>query len=441
MRLNYRKIFAEVEPGIREFAFQREFVDLGRETGPANPEWIKGRAIYEIYVRAFSEEGSFKAVQAALPELKQYGIDVIWFMPIFPIGEKERKGPLGCPYSIKDYFTVNPEYGTEQDFKNLIENAHRLGMKVLIDMVPNHVAHDYRYLKTIPELIRYDENGKPLRKVADWTDVVDVDYSRPATREHMAEVMKHWITEYDVDGYRCDVAGLVPMDFWEWAAPQLRALKEDFYLLAEWESQLLHQKVFNSTYDWSTLQILKDVFEKKVSVQRLAEWLLTKAAIYPQNALPLRFLENHDLPRAAAEFSEEQVLCGLLFIFSLHGVPLIYNGQEIGARQTPSLFEKQTIEWQDKNEKMYAFLQSLLRLRKEKAALSSKEYVFKSAYFKDGILSFEKEDLWIIINFSDVQREIAAEDGELLLNTHHKLRRHAGRWQLQPCQGILLRKQ
>ncbi len=440
MKIDAQQVFEKIEPKIKRLGFDSTFLDLGDETGPLNPDWIKGQVIYEIYVRAFSEEGTFNAVKKALPALKETGIDVIWFMPIYPIGRVQRKGSLGCPYSIKDYFTVNPEYGTEGDFKELVQTAHRLGMKVLIDMVPNHVAHDYVHLKKIPQLVRYDDRGNPLRKVADWTDVVDLDYTQQVTWQHMAEVMKHWIAHFDVDGYRCDVAGLVPFEFWEWIVPQLRELKEDFFLLAEWESHRLHAIGFNSTYDWSTLDLFLLSINQKEALKTLADWVAAKKAFYPKNALPLRFLENHDLPRAASQFSEDQLLAGLLFIFTLHGIPLIYNGQEIGSEKTPSLFEREPVDWQKKNHRVKRILEQLITLRKKDPALSTDQYHFEEKYLNEDIWYLKKNDLVVIINFSGNQRTVPLPNGKLILNTSQKFETKQGQINLSGYQGLLFKE-
>jgi glycosidase len=398
MDLNIRQIFAQVKERVPEMAFDREFILLKDWQGPEVPAWLQGRTLYEIYVRAFSEAGTFKGVTERLPELKELGIDVVWLMPIYPIGQQNRKGRWGSPYAIRDYFNVNPEYGTAADFRTLVQTAHAMSMKVVIDMVPNHVAPDYVALQDQPHLIARDAQGRPRRKVADWSDIVDLDYGNARTREHMAQVMKFWIDEFDVDGYRCDVAGFVPLDFWEWVVPQLKEKKHDFYLLAEWESPRLH-RVFHSTYDWSTLRLLRRAFHGEVAL--LARWILAKQLMYPQNALPLRFLENHDLPRARTIFPGEQWAAALTVLFSLHGLPLIYNGQEWGASATPSLFERQPIERNESDERFLRITQKLIGLRKKHPALSSGQYFFFDTALRDNVLVFDKGNtLRVMVNFS-----------------------------------------
>ena len=392
---------------VPELGVERTFMNLGAESGPQNPDWVRGLTLYEIYVRAFSGQGTFNGVTERLPELKRLGVDAIWLMPIYPIGKDHRKGTLGSPYAIRDYFNVNPEYGSKQDFKRLVEQAHALNMRVLIDMVPNHVAPDFVGLQSQPHLIKRDAQGQPLRKVQDWTDIADLDYSKKETREFMAKVMKFWIEAFDVDGYRCDVAGLVPLDFWQWVIPQLREIKPDFYLLAEWESPRLHRSGFNSTYDWSTLRLLRNVLNGEVGAELLADWILTKTAIYPQNSLPLRFLENHDLPRSRCTFQDERLFAALTFIFSLHGIPLIYNGQEIGADKQPSLFEKEAIDWSARNERVYETVRQLAALRKKEKTLQGAQYLFYDASLSRGVLAFDKgNQLRVLINLTDQKQPL-----------------------------------
>ncbi len=444
MNIDYRAAFNETIKKIKELGVERKFVDLGSVAGPENPEWISGKVIYEIYVRAFSEKGNFKGVTRKLPELYDYGIDIIWLMPIYPIGEINRKGKEGCPYSVRDYFTVNPEYGTEEDFKELVNRAHELGMKVLIDMVPNHVAYDYSALKENPRLITRNSEGEPMRKIAEWTDVVDLDYSNRDTWEHIAQVMRFWIQKFDIDGYRCDVAGMVPLDFWEWVEPKLRSLKPDLFLLAEWEGQSIHRRVFNSTYDWSTLEFLQKVFNGQDSPEILARWILTKTAIYPSNSLPLRFLENHDLARSRSVFPGEKLFPALTFVFTLHGVPLIYNGQETGAVKTPSLFEKDLIDWDQKDQHIYDLIKRLIDLRKKEPALYSKNYRFQPEFFKDNLLIFDKSDeIRVIINFN--QEEVSPDNtlipkiNEIIFDTREEVEKRNENIVLMPYQSLIVK--
>ena len=353
MKINRQKLYNKFIEKYLIFGIESDFHDCNYIAGPSIPNWIETQTIYEIYVRAFSKEGTFNGVEKNLTKIQSLGIDVIWFMPIYPIGKIKRKGTLGCPYSVQDYFNVNSEYGTNADFKNLVAMAHNLGMRVIIDLVVNHVAHDYAGFKKYPEIALRDKSGNPTRKVADWSDVVDLDYSNKTTWNHVLDIMRYWIEEFDIDGFRCDVAGLVSTEFWEWAMPQIQSLKKDIFMLAEWESPLLHKKVFHATYDWILYCIMLDVVKGKTAASDIAKWIETKNNVYPKNSLFLRFLENHDKVRAAKMFKEEQLSALLVLIFSIDGLPLIYNGQEIGVKHYPSLFDKETIDWENKNAQVH----------------------------------------------------------------------------------------
>ena len=444
MKLNHKKIYNKFINKYQIFGIESDFHDYSRVTGPVIPAWIKEQTIYEIYVRAFSEEGTFKGVQKNLKYIKSLGIDIIWFMPIYPIGKTERKGRLGCPYSVQNYFNVNPEYGTNTDFKNLVETAHNSGMRVIIDLVVNHVAHDYVGFEKHPELALRDNSIKPTRKVADWADVVDLDYGNKDTWNHVLEIMQYWIEIFDIDGYRCDVAGLVPTKFWEWIIPQIQSLKKDIFMLAEWESPLLHKKVFHSTYDWIFYSIVMDVVIGNAPASNIADWIETKKYIYPKNSLFLRFLENHDKVRAAKLFNKKQLAALLILIFSIDGIPLIYNGQEIGIKHYPSLFEKETINWKFKNLQIHKLTSELILLRKNYHALGTKNYKFIGHTHSRYLLVYKKyhnNTLLVIINFSTSILDISKiselnrlSNYNLLLNTHPNYSMKS----FQPYQAIIL---
>lgn len=213
-----------------------------------HPEWLKNATLYELNTRQFTPEGTFRAAEAHLPRLKALGVDVIWLMPINPIGVKNRKGTLGSPYSVRDYYGVNPEFGTLEDLKHFVTSAHALGMKVILDWVANHSAWDNVMVAEHPDWYERDYKGD-LRPTPwwDWSDIIDLDYSKPALREYMTKAMAYWVRAADIDGFRCDVAGFVPVDFWENVRAELDAIKPVF-MLAEWESRDLHARAFDATY-------------------------------------------------------------------------------------------------------------------------------------------------------------------------------------------------
>ncbi len=439
---DYPTIFREMTTFVPQLGVDRTFKNSGAVSGPENPKWILGQTLYEIYVRAFSDGGTFNQVTKRLSNLKELGFNVLWFMPVYPIGKQNRKGSMGSPYAVRDYFTVNPEYGSEEDFKHLIRQAHSLGMHVIIDMVPNHVAADFKELKENPDLVVRDARGEPTRRIKDWTDITDLDYSNPKTREFMRRVMRFWIEAFDVDGYRVDVAGMVPLDFWRQVIPELRSLKNDFYLLAEWESPSLHEAGFNSTYDWSTLTIFRKVLQGKVKASFLADWILTKSAIYPQNSLPLRFIENHDYPRSAQTFPGEQLYAALTLMFTLHGIPLIYNGQEIGAEHQPSLFEREPIDWRHADTRVLNRIKQLISLRAKETAMQSANYLFYDDALNQGILAFNKDTkLRVLINLTDLKQplppDLISDIETIVFDSRSKAHLNGNLTTLEPYQALI----
>ncbi len=341
----------------------------GMAQSPVNPPWIDGYPLYEVFPRAFSSEGTFKALEGRLPELKTRGFQNLWLMPIYPIGEVGRKGSLGSPYAVRDYFEVNPEYGSKEDFAALVSVAHRLDMKIMLDMVINHSANDHLEMTAHPDWFYHDSSGAFSREVADWSDVTDWNFANPGARAYLDSALLYWAQEYDVDGYRCDVAGMVPDDFWQGIIPRLQALKADFFMLAEWESPQMHLDGFNATYDWSLYHAMIAHHEEKITLDSLWQVIEARQKDYPTNSLPLRFIENHDQERAASVFGLEASQAYAALIFTLPGIPLVYNGQEIGADHRPTLFEKDSLPWQSPNAAVEELYRQLLELRHQLLSL------------------------------------------------------------------------
>lgn len=369
------------------------------------PEWIDGYPLYEIYVRAFSEEGTFKALEKRLPELKKYGIKNIWLMPIHPIGQKGKKGTLGCPYSVRDYFAVNSEYGTEDDFKSLVESAHKLNMKIIIDVVANHCANDHVEMENHPDWYAKDSTGTFTREVADWSDVTDWNFDNPEVNDYLEKMMLFWIKEYDIDGYRCDVAGMIPDEFWKSVIPKLKNTKKEILMLAEWESPKMYNDGFHSDYDWNLYHRMVLHNEGEISVDSLWEAVTWRLEKFPEYAMPLRFVENHDQERTMAVFENDDFRLYASLIFTLPGIPLLYNGQEIGEKQRPSLFEKEPIKWIDTDESVYKFYKDMLRLRNQEKLLRQGEVERIFVSHNDKVLSFmrtlKNQKAVVVMNFSD----------------------------------------
>ncbi|MBN2425912.1 MAG: hypothetical protein JXR46_05450 [Calditrichaceae bacterium] len=387
------------------------------------PAWVHEGPLYELYVRNFSSEGTFKEVEKKLSYLKETGIKTIWLMPVYPIGEKGKKGTLGCPYSVRDYFNTNPEYGTLDELKSLINAVHEQDMKIIVDMVANHVSNDYVEMSAHPEMFFRDKHGNFSREVADWTDITDLDYGKQITREHMNKVLKFWIEEIGFDGYRCDVAGMVPLDFWEPAVKELREINPNIYMLAEWESNKHHVVAFHSTYDWTLYRLLKEIKASKKPASDALKWVEEKRGHYPKNALPMRFIENHDEERAAKIFGKEGQKPFAALIFSIYGVPLIYAGQEFGETEKPSLFDKSELSWNIQNNQLLSFYKTLITLRKKYPALASRELIIINNNQPEKVLSYVKNDerhkILCMINTSNKKQNLTLTISAYSINGKH----------------------
>lgn len=337
--------------------------------GPDAPRWMRDMILYSIYVRNFSKSGDFNGVIKRLDEIKALGATAIWLIPIHPIGKKAKKGSLGCPYSITDYFEINPEYGTKADFKHLVDETHKRGMKIFIDAVLNHAAHDHVKVTSRPHWFRRDKYGVFTRRRTEWSDVIDVDFECKQLWDYLGGVMKYWVEEFDVDGFRCDVAGMAPIEFWEKYTKELRRIKPDLYMLAEWDwSPHLCRRAFNSDYRGDHYRLMKRINDGETPAQSLVETADENYQKYPQNYLPMNFIENHDQQRASDVFGKTGFKPWAAFIFTIPGVPLIYNGQEIGATKYLSLFEKMPVNWENKDDDTYNFYRMLIDLRNQRKA-------------------------------------------------------------------------
>jgi glycosidase len=326
-----------------------------------NPEWLKNATLYELNIRQFSVKGTFKAVEKELPRLKKMGIDIIWLMPIQPIGLKNRKGSLGSPYAVKDYFGVNPEFGTSDEFRHLVEAIHAEGMYVILDWVANHSSWDNDLVTQHPEWYKKSPSGQfqslPWR---DYDDIIDFDYSKPELRKYMTDALKFWIKEYDIDGYRCDVASFVPLDFWENVREELVEIKPVF-MLAEAEDKELHRKAFDATYNWTLWNILHQIATQNKSAKTLSEaYLAEHVSIFPKEGIRLNFIDNHD--KNSWEGTPQSnfgpaLKAARVFSILMDGMPLVYNGEEAGLDRSLEFFEKDPIEWKShENQKLYTLL-------------------------------------------------------------------------------------
>jgi cyclomaltodextrinase len=318
-----------------------------KETTVEHPEWSINSTIYEVNVRQYTPEGTFKAFQKHIPELKKIGIDIVWIMPINPIGEKNRKGTLGSYYSIKDYKAINPEFGNLEDFKNLVDAIHKQGMHVIIDWVANHSSWDNVLTKTHPDFYKKDSLGNFVAPVPDWSDVISFNYNNSKLWIYMENAMEYWIKECNIDGFRCDVAGMVPTPFWNFVRKELEKIKPVF-MLAEAENPELHEHAFDMTYAWESHHILKEICKGKMTVDSLDNYYKKEKDNYNPDAYRMFFTTNHDenswngtvYERFGNAVETFAVLCGMV-----KGMPLIYSGQETGMNKPLRFFDKDTIEW------------------------------------------------------------------------------------------------
>lgn len=383
-----------------------------------HPAWSVNSTIYEVNVRQYTPEGTFKAFAQSLPKLNEMGIGILWFMPINPIGELNRKGSLGSYYSVKDYTAINPEFGTIEDFKTVVNQAHALGMHVIIDWVANHTSWDNVWTKTHPDYFKKDKNGNFVSPF-DWTDVISLDYNNKELWNSMRNAMKFWIEQCDIDGFRCDVAAMVPLEFWKWVRPQLDAVKPIF-MLAEANEPELHQ-AFDMTYNWQLKDLFVDCAKGYKNAEDFYKYYDKEKNEYPVDAYRMDFTSNHDentwngtdkerFGNAAEAFAVASAL--------LPGMPLVYNGQEAGLDKRLLFFDKDLIDW--KENKMRDIYTKLFHLKKENKALwngasggefqkitAGDQNIFAYVREKDG------NKIAAFFNFSALKKQISVSDSKL----------------------------
>ena len=342
-----------------------------------HPEWSYGAVLYEMNVRQLTPEGTLRAAAARLEFLRDLGVDAVWLMPIYPIGEKNRKGTLGSYYSIRDYCAVNPELGTMDDFDDFVAEAHRLGMKVLMDWVANHTSRDARWIAGKPaSWYERDASGEPAVPW-DWTDTAKLDYANRDVWEAQTAAMEFWIARHAVDGFRCDMAMLVPIEFWQYAAARLRRVKPDLFLLAEAEQRnLFDDGVFDACYGWEMHHLLNDVAQQRVRVTALRDWLRADRGRYPRSAMRLAFTSNHDENSwNGSEFARMGAARGIMAAFTFvvpGGLPLIYTGQEVGYDHSFAFFDRDPIPAESYRANAYTeFYRRLTELHHANPALAA----------------------------------------------------------------------
>ena len=312
-----------------------------------NPEWSYSAVLYELNVRQFTPEGTFAAARERLPFLRSVGIDAIWLMPIYPIGQQGRKGSLGSYYSIRDYKGINDEFGTAADFREFIAAAHSLGMRVLLDWVANHTARDARWLEEKP-YDWYEREADGTAKVPwDWTDTAKLNYSNHDVWLGQIDAMRYWVEEFNVDGFRCDMAMLVPIEFWQEASNELHRIKSDIFMLAEAEEDNLFDRAFNMSYQWNIHHIMCDIAKGARRVWDMRNAIHSERAKYPREAMRMSFTSNHDENSwSGSEQSRFGAALDVMTVMTFlmpSTMPLIYTGQEVGYNHSFEFFERDAI--------------------------------------------------------------------------------------------------
>jgi cyclomaltodextrinase len=420
----------------------RQQRDVSKESARAGtPAWVRDGVIYEIYPRNFSERGNFEGVTAELDRLKELGVNILWLMPIHPIGQEKKKGPIGSPYAVRDYYAVNPDYGTATDLKRLVAESHKRGMKVIIDVVANHTSWDSVMMKT-PEFYVRDAQGH-VTFPHDWSDVAELNYDSPALRRYMIDMLKFWLRDFDLDGFRCDVAAEVPTDFWEQARAELDKTKPDIVMLAEADRPELLVRAFDLDYSWPLHGTLNDVMRGRKAATAFRETWESDAAKYPRGALRMRFSDNHDEKRAVARFGEGGALAASALMFTLDGVPMLYNGMEVGDTTEsgdPALFYRLPIFWPivKRRPEFPRFYQQFIALRKNHTALTRGSVEWLNNSDPARVVTFTRrddaEEILVAINFSNTPVNLTldahtsgAPFTEITPDTREPLRADAGR--------------
>lgn len=374
------------------------------------PSWISEAVIYSIFPRNFSKTGNFEGIVERLDQIKKLGVDVLWLLPIHPMGEAKKKGSMGSPYAVQDHEKINPAYGNQKDFKNLVARVHSLGLKIIIDAVLNHTAWDHVLIK-YPEFYHQDENRQIRPPLPDWWDVAALDYTNPKVQSYILQILKYWLKEFDIDGFRFDASDFIPVEFWAKVRKELLEIKPDILLLGEGEKPEALCQGFDLDYDWNFRKTLDGIIMDGVPATAAMKKLLEEDELhFPQGSLHLRFSDNHDEKRAIARYGEKGALASSALIFTLNGVPLIYNGMEVGDTAescSPALFEQMPIYWDASRirPEFSSFYSEIIALRKKHPVLRSGKLEWIKNAHEEHVLTYlrknEEETLFVAINLSN----------------------------------------
>lgn len=392
-------------PGL---SAQQARADIAVQPARSSPAWLKSGIIYEVFERSFSPEGNFQGVIKRLDSLGSLGVDILWLMPIHPIGQVKKKGTIGSPYAVRDYYAINPAYGTKDDLRQLVQEAHRRQMKVIIDIVANHTSWD-SVMMAHPDFYKHDKNGH-VTYPYDWTDVAALDYSNPKLRRYMTDMLVYWIKNFDLDGYRCDVAGEVPTGFWEGARMEMERVKPGIMMLAEASKPELLRSAFDLDYSWPLMSTLNHVMMGGEPASAVRTTLEQQKLLFPKGALHMRITDDHDELRAVTRYGLAGALAASALMFTLDGVPLLYNGMETGdsmESRAPALFEDFKVFWQmsDERPQFAKFYTAMIPIRKQHPALADGQLVWLHNSDEQRVLTYLRrlgeEELLIAVNLSN----------------------------------------
>lgn len=372
--------------------------------------WVSRSALYEVFVQDFSPAGNLRGVAEGLDRIEATGANVVWLMPIHPIGVVGRKGRLGSPYAALDFRAINPSYGKADDLRALVDAAHGRGMKVILDWVPDHTSPDNPWVREHPDFYVRNEKGEPSvprndkGELTDWTDVVQLDYSNPAVRREMIATMRYWLDEFGLDGFRVDVAGFLPYDFWREAIPAIRAATpRPLLLLAEWGDLEMHRLGFDLTYSWDSYKRLKAVW-KGARASSFVRGELPDMRAMPPGGMRMRFTTNHDEtawdnPPVAIFGQGAPARAAYLAVALLPGRPLLYNGQEVESPQKLPLFERELVEWnQPGAAHAVAFYRRVIQLARTEPALLSNDFAEVRTSAPKDVISYRRGELMVLVN-------------------------------------------
>jgi Glycosidases len=376
----------------------------------ATPEWAENAVIYELNTRQFTPEGTLNAAALQLPRLKALGVDIVWLMPIYPIGVVDRKGTLGSYYAIKDYTEVNPEFGTLADFDAFVKKAHDLGLYVILDWVANHTSPDHAWITEHPDYYKLNDDGLMFGPF-EWTDVRQLNYDNQDLWKAMISEMMFWVNDYNIDGFRCDVAGMVPVGFWEAAVAKLDSVKPIFMLAEDENVVALSDKAFDANYGWEFHSIMNSIAKGEKNVNDIWTYFAKNDTLFSKSFYRMYFTSNHDENSwNGTEFERmgDGAKAFAVLTYTVPGIPLIYNGQEVGLSRRLDFFEKDSIDWNEAPE-FTSFYQTLNRIKKENPALANADnggtFEMIETDYPEQVLAFTRakdaDKLLVLINLSN----------------------------------------